>query len=259
MVESAGTAPAASILQGSNAPLCTPRDGVQSQCRPDLLGISNRCFHWISFLDRELRKARSFARWRGPAESNRYQCAGSAWHSQYTRSASLDGVCRRMVGNRGIEPRMRKGAGFTGPLSHQTWRYPNVLKACRRTEGVCWQGSQVLEINRGRHDRTRTYILDLRTVVLIQLSYVVITAGRGRRLIFRVRHPSTGSRARFRARSSAGSAAAQRQADAPWARTACGEASPAACPCAYCRGCMPSRCSPTTSHLPRRAAGHGRR
>ena len=89
MVESAGTAPAASILQGSNAPLCTPRDGVQSQCRPDLLGVSNRCFHWISFLDGELRKARSFARWRGPAESNRYQCAGSAWHSQYTRSAKL--------------------------------------------------------------------------------------------------------------------------------------------------------------------------
>ena len=56
MVESAGTAPAASILQGSNAPLCTPRDGVQSQCRPDLLGFSNRCFHWISFLDGELRK-----------------------------------------------------------------------------------------------------------------------------------------------------------------------------------------------------------
>jgi hypothetical protein len=35
----------------------------------------------------------------------------------------------KVVGNRGIEPRMRKGAGFTGPLSHQTWRYPNVLKA----------------------------------------------------------------------------------------------------------------------------------
>src|SRR5882757_8874517 len=91
MVESAVTTPAASILQGSNAPLCTPRDGVQSQCRPDLLGVSNRCFHWISFPDREWRNARRFARWRGPAESNRYQCAGSAWHSQYTRSASLDG------------------------------------------------------------------------------------------------------------------------------------------------------------------------
>ena len=34
---------------------------------------------------------RNFVIWRGPAESNRYQCAGSAWHSQYTRSANLDG------------------------------------------------------------------------------------------------------------------------------------------------------------------------
>lgn len=39
-----------------------------------------------------------------------------------------------MVGNRGIEPRMRIGTGFTGPFSHQTWRYPNVLKACRCAE-----------------------------------------------------------------------------------------------------------------------------
>jgi hypothetical protein len=70
---------------------------------------------------------RSFAIWRGPAQSNRYQCAGSAWHSQYTRSASLDGcwkISRSVVGNRGIEPRVLTGAGFTGPLSHQTWRYP---------------------------------------------------------------------------------------------------------------------------------------
>src|SRR5215218_6474376 len=76
MVESAGTAPAASILQGSIAPLCTPQEhdpekcgavfrkdhahfvGVQGQCRPDLPGISNRCFHWISFLDGERRDAR---------------------------------------------------------------------------------------------------------------------------------------------------------------------------------------------------------
>ena len=97
VVESAGTAPAASILQGSIAPLCTPRDGVQSQCRPDLLGVSNRCFHWISFLDRELRDVRSLARWREPSESNRYQCAGSAWHSQYTRSANFDGYLANPV------------------------------------------------------------------------------------------------------------------------------------------------------------------
>ncbi len=30
----------------------------------------------------------------------------------------------RLVGNPGIEPGMHTGAGFTGPLSHQTWRYP---------------------------------------------------------------------------------------------------------------------------------------
>ena len=38
-------------------------------------------------------------------------------------------ICRWMVGNRGIEPRMRTGAGFTGPLSHQTWRYPKCLES----------------------------------------------------------------------------------------------------------------------------------
>ena len=67
MVESAGTAPAVSILQGSTAPLCTPRNGVQSQCRPDLSGFSNRCFHWISFLDVALRGAqlRNLARTSG--------------------------------------------------------------------------------------------------------------------------------------------------------------------------------------------------
>ena len=36
-----------------------------------------------------------------------------------------------MVGNRGIEPRTRKGAGFTGPLSHQTWRYPELVAGLR--------------------------------------------------------------------------------------------------------------------------------
>ncbi|SRR5258708_2776623 len=37
----------------------------------------------------------------------------------------------KMVGNRGIEPRTRKGAGFTGPLSHQTWRYPELVAGVR--------------------------------------------------------------------------------------------------------------------------------
>jgi hypothetical protein len=38
----------------------------------------------------------------------------------------LPATSAMMVGNRGIEPRTRKGAGFTGPLSHQTWRYPEI-------------------------------------------------------------------------------------------------------------------------------------
>src|ERR1700716_4164526 len=42
----------------------------------------------------------------------------------------------KMVGNRGIEPRTRKGAGFTGPLSLQTWRYPECCKGRRRAEGL---------------------------------------------------------------------------------------------------------------------------
>ena len=82
---------------------------------------------------------------------------------------------------------------------------PNVLNKLATETEACLPAGRV-----GHHDRTRTYIPDLRTVVLIQLSYVVMTAGRGRRLTFRVRHPSTGSRARSRAGSSAGSAAAPR-------------------------------------------------
>jgi hypothetical protein len=78
MVESAGTAPAASILQGSTAPLCTPRIGVQSQCRPDLPGFSNRCFHWISFLDGELRNA--LLRYFGADQRNRTAINARAAH-----------------------------------------------------------------------------------------------------------------------------------------------------------------------------------
>lgn len=33
-----------------------------------------------------------------------------------------------VVGNPGIEPGRHKGAGFTGPLSPQTWRYPDWLR-----------------------------------------------------------------------------------------------------------------------------------
>src|SRR5258708_38605423 len=51
-----------SILQGSTAARCLPRNGAQSWFRTNLLGSSNRCFHQISFL----------GVCRGPAESNRY-------------------------------------------------------------------------------------------------------------------------------------------------------------------------------------------
>jgi hypothetical protein len=43
----------------------------------------------------------------------------------------LPATSASMVGNRGIEPRTRKGAGFTGPLSHQTWRYPELVAGVR--------------------------------------------------------------------------------------------------------------------------------
>jgi hypothetical protein len=175
MVESAGTAPAASILQGSTAPLCTPRNGVQSQCRPDLPGFSNRCFHWISFLDGELRNCATSQF--GADQRNRTAINAQAAHGTPNipgprilmaifEFRSLSQICRRLVGNRGIEPRMRIGAGFTGPLSHQTWRYPKCLETSRR-------------------------------VTL----HMVIAAGRSRRLISRVRRPSTGSRAMSRAKS----------------------------------------------------------
>ena len=125
MVESAGTAPAATNLQGSNAPLCTPRDGVQSQCRPDLLGASSRCFHWISFLDGELRRARGLRKMARTSGIEPLSMRGQRMALPIYQVRKF----RRMVGNRGIEPRMRKGAGFTGPLSYQTWRYPKSLES----------------------------------------------------------------------------------------------------------------------------------
>jgi hypothetical protein len=103
---------------------------------------------------------RNFAIWRGPAESNRYQCAGSAWHSQYTRSAifngylpipSLSQICRKMVGNRGIEPRMHTGAGFTDPLSHQTWRYPECAGDYRRPKPAAYFSSSTSQYRKSRH------------------------------------------------------------------------------------------------------------
>ncbi len=44
-------------------------------------------------------------------------------------SLPLKYVRMDMVGSRGLEPRTRIGAGFTDPLSHPTWRYPEFLRA----------------------------------------------------------------------------------------------------------------------------------
>ena len=49
LVETAGNAPAATILQGSSAPLCCPR-GAEGWFRANLPASSARCFHQISFL-----------------------------------------------------------------------------------------------------------------------------------------------------------------------------------------------------------------
>jgi hypothetical protein len=40
----------------------------------------------------------------------------------------LPATSAMVVGNPGIEPGRHKGAGFTGPLSPQTWRYPDCLR-----------------------------------------------------------------------------------------------------------------------------------
>ena len=40
----------------------------------------------------------------------------------------LPATSAMVVGNPGIEPGRHKGAGFTGPLSPQTWRYPDWLR-----------------------------------------------------------------------------------------------------------------------------------
>ena len=146
---------------------------------PDLPAFQTDAFTGLAFWTSSCAEC-NFVIWRGPAELNRYQCAGSAWHSQYTRSASIDGcwqILPKDGGNRGIEPRMRIGTGFTGPLSHQTWRYPNILKACGCAEVFAGAAEpRFSAINPAAHDRTRTYIADLRRVTLIQLSYVVIAA-----------------------------------------------------------------------------------
>ena len=46
----------------------------------------------------------------------------------------LPATSAMVVGNPGIEPGRHKGAGFTGPLSPQTWRYPerSVLERASR-------------------------------------------------------------------------------------------------------------------------------
>lgn len=53
--------------------------------------------------------------WRGVGESNASRLIGNQAHRP---------PCSLRVGNRRIELRTHIGAGFTDPLSHQTWRCP---------------------------------------------------------------------------------------------------------------------------------------
>src|SRR3954447_374979 len=75
------------------------------------------------------------------------------------------------------------GAGGA-PVHCPKWRSDGGLAPQRLAAPVCFQGSAgtlvrfVIQGSKfGHHDRTRTYIPDLRRVVLIQLSYVVRDAG----------------------------------------------------------------------------------
>ena len=75
-----------------------------------------------------------------------------------------------------------RGRRRAGSLSKS--RSDGGLAPQRLAAPICFQGSAgtlvrfVIQGSKfGHHDRTRTYILDLRRVVLIQLSYVVMDAG----------------------------------------------------------------------------------
>ena len=81
--------------------------------------------------------------WRSGARPSSYIrncCVGRA-----TRSRR-----RSVVGNQGIEPCMRKGAGFTAPLSHQTWRYPKELARLRDAKPDIISPSSPVGLRRAR-------------------------------------------------------------------------------------------------------------
>ena len=117
--------------------------------------------------------------------------------------------------------------GVTAGLHRNASRRPSAFKAAPAR----LSGSSSLRFQRiepGYHDRTRTCILDLRRVVLIQLSYVVMVRRRPQSaagaVTSRARHPSTGSRARSRAESSAETDAGPPSGRAASARMACAAA-----------------------------------
>lgn len=97
---------------------------------------------------------RNFAIWRGPAESNRYQCAGSAWHSQYTRSANFDGHLRisfaiaKSAGGWWVTAESNRACAQAQALqAHSVTRLGVTLKyleTSRRTEGLCWRSGAAI-------------------------------------------------------------------------------------------------------------------
>jgi hypothetical protein len=121
MVETVGLEPTSACLQNRRADPALP---------PNNPGIFRT--KWCLKMESNHRRARlqraalplSYPGNRGADGGNRTCIPGAALQGP----ANGPRPHFEMVGNRGIEPRTRKGAGFTGPLSHQTWRYPEVWR-----------------------------------------------------------------------------------------------------------------------------------
>ena len=140
-----------SILQGSTAARCLPRNGAQSWFRTNLLGSSNRCFHQISFLGDELRECatsrlgadgenrtritgvalqgpanrpRPHLRWWVTAESNRARAKAQALQA---RSVTRLGVTQKLVAGVRVERTFRGYEPRPGP----GYRSGHPAKSCR--------------------------------------------------------------------------------------------------------------------------------
>src|SRR5215475_4214204 len=112
LVDRLGVEPSASCLQGISPPRRSAR-GARTWFRATLSCSSGRRYHQISFPS--VRPAR-------------IELASSEWHSE-----ALPIDQGRMVGVPRIELGMHIGAGFTDPLSHQTWRHPIGCSGPNRT------------------------------------------------------------------------------------------------------------------------------